>query len=65
MFYLSDYTEHKNIWDLKYMFRMVLLILITINFGVKSQFYIEEKTLLGSLQFIGALILLHKTATLK
>lgn len=44
---------------------MALLVGITINFGVKSQFYVDEKTLLGSIQFVCSMILLVRAAKLR
>lgn len=65
MYASSTYTENKTVRDIRYITRMLVLIAITINFGYKSQFYIEQKTLLGSIQFIGSLFLLYRAASLK
>lgn len=65
MYANSTYIENKSIKEIRYIIKMVGLILLTINFGYKSQFYIRQKTLLGSLQFIGSLCLLYRTTTLK
>ena len=65
MFETSLLVEKRNLKDLKYLVRTSILVAITINFGVKAQLNVHEKTLLGSIQFISGLILLYRTAKLK
>lgn len=65
MYATSTYIENKNIKEIRYIIKMIGLVLLTMNFGYKSQFYITQKTLLGSFQFIGSLCLLYRTTTLR